>query len=246
LKLQITLIVNQSLLNISFLFLVRFQHSMVASWRVEDWGNVVVRIIILMILLFWWGALTPRVSARVTYARSARIASIAHSYQYFWLPSTIYLYFWYPLYEFLKHIVVFANAPALSCLLISSPLAHQNHRKMPSSVSKSEWPPYYVGWHCLMQFCWHDADGDLLYRAGAVLGGYFAAFNVWNMRKLDFEGSFRINALPGEYSWMKRTRGYKRMRSGLPLDSLLITSALRTTTKLTSSTLRCSPGLCTT
>ncbi|KAJ5146149.1 uncharacterized protein N7515_000713 [Penicillium bovifimosum] len=45
----------------------------------------------------------------------------------------------------------------------------------------------------------------------AVIGGYFAAFNIWNMRKLDFEGSFQTNALPGEYSWMKRTAGYKTL-----------------------------------
>ncbi|GAD93461.1 hypothetical protein AOR_1_1836194 [Paecilomyces variotii No. 5] len=43
------------------------------------------------------------------------------------------------------------------------------------------------------------------------IGGYFAAFNIWNMRKLDFEGSFQANALPGEYSWMKRTAGYKTL-----------------------------------
>lgn len=48
---------------------------------------------------------------------------------------------------------------------------------------------------------------------GAVIGGYFAAFNIWNMRKLDFEGSFQVNALPGEYSWMKRTAGYKSKKS---------------------------------
>ncbi|KAJ5542083.1 hypothetical protein N7535_004503 [Penicillium sp. DV-2018c] len=45
----------------------------------------------------------------------------------------------------------------------------------------------------------------------AIIGGYFAAFNIWNMRKLDFEGSFQANALPGEYSWMKRTAGYKTL-----------------------------------
>jgi len=42
-----------------------------------------------------------------------------------------------------------------------------------------------------------------------IIGGYFAGFNVWNMRKLDFEGSFQVNALPGEYSWMKKISGYK-------------------------------------
>jgi hypothetical protein len=34
---------DQNFLNTSFLFLVRFQHSVVVWWRVEDGGKMVVR-----------------------------------------------------------------------------------------------------------------------------------------------------------------------------------------------------------
>ena len=78
---------NQSLLNISFLFLVRFRHGVVVWWRVERGGKMVVRNYRFGDIIVLVGSTNPRLVHE--YARSARIERKIERWRWFPPPLSV-------------------------------------------------------------------------------------------------------------------------------------------------------------